>query len=282
MIDVKFDRLYLEITNTCNLACSFCAPHQRPNRMMRVDEFEHILSEVSPFGDHVYFHVKGEPTLHPNLEHFLNLAHQAHKKVHLVTNGTRLGQLDFDLGAHPALASLVISLHSLQTLPQSTQEAILGDLSRFLDHNRQRALTLYLRLWNENNGALIAWLSKYVGFPVTYSPSKKRQPLIDNLVLETDQAFDWPDIDHPKVTDHGTCYGGLKMMTVLGDGTVTPCCLDHNAQLALGNLFETPLADILSSQRYQTFTSNLRNGKLNEDLCQRCTYHLKHKKRISV
>ena len=282
MNNVKFDRLYIEITNTCNLTCSFCTPHQRPNRFMTVDEFRHVLSEVALWGDHVYFHVKGEPTLHPQLETFLDLAHHARKKVHLVTNGSLLGRLAFDLGAHPALASLVISLHSLQTLPQSTQEAILSDLSRFLDLNRHRALTLYLRLWNENNGLLIRWLTDYLGFSVTYTPSKKRQKLVDNLILDTDQAFDWPDIDHPKVTDTGTCYGGLKMLAVLGEGTVTPCCLDHNAHLSLGNLHETPLSQLLESPRYRTFRSNLENGRFTEDLCQRCTYHLKHKKRIST
>lgn len=282
MISVKFDRLYVEITNTCNLSCAFCTPHQRVNQLMSVEAFQRVINQIAPFGDHLYFHVKGEPTLHPHLETFLDLAHQAHKKVHLVTNGTLLSQLHFDLGAHPALATLVISLHSLQTLPQSTQEAILSDLSRFLDSNRSRALTLYLRIWNENNAALLRWLSNYLGFSVTYTPAKKRLKLVDNLVLDTDQAFDWPDNTHPKVTDHGTCYGGLKMLAVLVDGTVTPCCLDHNGHLELGNLLETPLAEILGSARYLNFRNELQNGKLVEDLCQRCTYHLKHIKRISV
>ena len=282
MIDnVKFDRIYVEITNTCNLACSFCTPHQRINRQMSVDDFQRVLNQSSPYGDHLYFHVKGEPTLHPQLKTFLDMAHQASKKVHLVTNGTRLSTLPFDLGAHPSLASLVISLHSLQPLPTITQEAILSDLSRFLTTNRQRSLTLYLRLWNENNGILLNWLSAYLGQPVSYTPSKKRQPLIDNLVLDTDQAFEWPQLSHPLVTDRGTCYGGLKMMAILADGTVTPCCLDHQGHLALGNLLETPLQEILESPRYQRFRDGLNHGILTEELCRRCTYHLKHKKRIS-
>lgn len=281
MDSVKFDRLYVEITNTCNLNCAFCPPHHRVNRMMSVDDFERILTQLDPYGDHLYFHVKGEPTLHPQLETFLDLAHQAHKKVHLVTNGTRLSALTFDLGAHPALASLVISLHSLQPLPTITLEAILGDLSRFLEVNRQRSLTIYLRLWNENNGILLNWLSTVVGHAVTYTPSKKRQKLIDNLVLDTDQAFEWPDMSHPYVTPRGTCYGGLKMMAVLADGTVTPCCLDQSGQMALGNLLKTPMNELLLTPRYQTFKSGLLEGRLTEELCQRCTYHLKHKKRIS-
>lgn len=278
---VKFDRLYVEITNTCNLACPFCTPHQRTNRMMSLEDFQRILNHLGPYGDHLYFHVKGEPTLHPHLETFLDLAFQSNKKVHLVTNGTLLSTLTFDLGAHPALASLVISLHSLQPLPKISQEAILGDLSRFLALNNQRPLSIYLRLWNENNGVLIQWLTEFVGHPITYTPSKKRQALKDNLILDTDQEFVWPDIDHPKVSERGTCYGGLKMMAVLVDGTVTPCCLDHNGHMALGNLFEIPLSELLATTHYQTFRQGLEKGQLTEDLCQRCTYHLKHKKRIS-
>lgn len=281
MKDVKFDRLYLEITNTCNLTCPFCTPHQRLNGQMSKAMFDHVIHEIAHYGDHLYFHVKGEPTLHPDLEYFLDVAGAYQKKVHLVTNGTLLSRLTFDLGAHPALASLVISLHSLQYISQSAQDAVLADLATFLDRNRQRPLTLYLRLWNENNGKLVDWLSNYVGFKVTYTPSKKRQKLIDNVVLDTDQAFEWPDLNHPYVTDHGTCYGGLKMMAVLADGTVTPCCLDHDGHMGLGNLTEIPLSKLLSDTRYTTFRSSLEKGQLVEPLCQHCTYHLKHKKRIS-
>jgi radical SAM protein with 4Fe4S-binding SPASM domain len=243
--------------------------------------FERVMAEIGPYGHHLYFHVKGEPTLHPDLEYFLDVAATAQKKVHLVTNGTLLNRLTFDLGAHPAVASLVISLHSLQELPQCSQDAILADLARFLDRNRQRPLTLYLRLWNENNRSLVDWLSRYVGFKVSYTPSKKRQRLIDNVMLDTDQAFEWPDLNHPYVTDRGTCYGGLKMIAVLADGTVTPCCLDHNGHMALGNLLTTPLSTLLTELRYTDFRTALVNRRLVEPLCQHCTYHLKHKKRIS-
>lgn len=243
--------------------------------------FEHVLTEIAPYGDHLYFHVKGEPTLHPDLEHFLDRAFQKQKKVHLVTNGTLLQHLDFDLGAHPALASLVISLHSLQELPEIAQDAILGDLTQFITQNRQRPFTLYLRLWNHNNGRLVTWLSELVGSQVTYTPSKQRQRLMDNLVLDTDQTFDWPDLSHPEVTRHGTCYGGLKMMAILSDGTITPCCLDHNGHMALGNLLTTSLTDLINQPRYRNFRRQLEQGYFAETLCQRCTFHLKHKKRIN-
>jgi radical SAM protein with 4Fe4S-binding SPASM domain len=243
--------------------------------------FERVLNEVAPYGDHLYFHVKGEPTLHPELERFLDRASQYHKKVHLVTNGTLLQHLDFDLGAHPALASLVISLHSLQELPEIAQDAILSDLTLFIKQNRLRPFTFYLRLWNHDNGKLVDWLSGMLGFQVVYSPTKQRQKLVDNLVLDTDQAFEWPDMSHPEVSYQGTCYGGLKMMAVLSDGTVTPCCLDHNGLMAIGNLLTTPLTTLLNQPRYQSFRTSLQQNHFTEALCQRCTYHLKHKKRIS-
>ena len=36
-----FHRIYIEITNRCNLQCSFCPTDGRPARMLSVKEFEY-------------------------------------------------------------------------------------------------------------------------------------------------------------------------------------------------------------------------------------------------
>ena len=43
---MRFKRVYIEITNVCNLKCSFCLPHSRENRFMTFEEFKIILEKI--------------------------------------------------------------------------------------------------------------------------------------------------------------------------------------------------------------------------------------------
>ena len=57
----RFQKIYIEIINRCNLCCSFCPTSDRPSRMMSVDEFEKVAAQAAPFTDYICLHVKGEP-----------------------------------------------------------------------------------------------------------------------------------------------------------------------------------------------------------------------------
>ena len=60
----KFKKIYIEITNICNLNCSFCSKDNKEKREMTLIEFEHILKQIDNYTDYLYLHVKGEPLLH--------------------------------------------------------------------------------------------------------------------------------------------------------------------------------------------------------------------------
>lgn len=275
---MPYDRLYIEITNVCNLNCPFCLPSRQAQRFMSVEDFKHLLSEIGDETDHLYFHVKGEPTLHPQLKTFLDLANESKKKVHLVSNGTRLNALDFDLTSHPALAQLSISLHGILTLPAEQRQQALEHVKDLIMRSENKPFSLFLRVWNERNSELLSWLQETLNQEISYAPHKHRIRLRPNLYLDFDREFTWPSLDHRLNSEQGHCYGGLKMMTILADGTLTPCCLDQDGVMGLGNLFETSFKDLVNSTRYQTFVSEMARNHFSESLCQHCTYHLKHKK----
>ena len=46
-----YKKAYLEITNVCNLSCSFCPKTKRPPRFVSVEEFSRLLCQVQPFTD---------------------------------------------------------------------------------------------------------------------------------------------------------------------------------------------------------------------------------------
>ena len=78
---MKFKRIYIEITNSCNLNCSFCSKSFRDKRNMSILEFETVLKKIDKYTDFIYLHVKGEPLLHPDLDKILELLDNYNKKV---------------------------------------------------------------------------------------------------------------------------------------------------------------------------------------------------------
>jgi radical SAM protein with 4Fe4S-binding SPASM domain len=68
------------------------------------------------------------------------------------------------------------------------------------------------------------------------------------------------------------CYGLRDQIGVLCDGTVVPCCLDHEGDLALGNLFRQDLSEILETSRAKAIYEGFSNRRAAEDLCRRCGY----------
>mgnify|MGYP000233644627 CR=1 FL=1 len=53
---------------------------------------------------------------------------------------------------------------------------------------------------------------------------------------------------------------------------VMPCCLDAYGQASLGNIWETPLQDILTSKQAEDMRRGFQEGRLVHALCQRCQY----------
>lgn len=50
-------KAYVEITNRCNLACSFCPKTKREPHTMSAQEFGLVLSRLEGYVQYVYLHV---------------------------------------------------------------------------------------------------------------------------------------------------------------------------------------------------------------------------------
>ena len=96
---------------------------------------------------------------------------------------------------------------------------------------------------------------------------------IDQRVyLEYGDKFDWPDLSAPDGGERAFCHGLRDQVGVLCDGTVVPCCLDHDGDIALGNLFETTLEEIWETPRAKAIYQGFAQKKAAEELCRKCGY----------
>jgi radical SAM protein with 4Fe4S-binding SPASM domain len=135
-------------------------------------------------------------------------------------------------------------------------------------------LTVF-RLWNsggedKQNGLLLQRLEEV--FPKPWKDGRKGTQLAPKVYLEPGEKFDWPDLNAPEGSDRVFCYGMRDQIGVLCDGTVVPCCLDHDGDLALGNLLTQEMEDILSTPRAKAIFDGFSNRQAAEELCRKCGY----------
>jgi len=271
-------RAYVEITNICNLHCGFCPGTRREGRFMPPETFRVLAEKLRPCVSYLYLHVMGEPLLHPQLADILQIAGELGLRVCITTNGTLLAERSAVLLAAPALYKLSVSLHSAEG---NGADDLTGYLTEVWDYalRAARAGTICaLRLWNiggadARNGEILSFLESRLGAP----PLSKPQPRLgswrlgERLYLEQAERFDWPDLNAPE-TGTRFCLGLRDQVAVLADGTVTPCCLDHEGDIPLGNLLEQDLADILNSPRARAICQGFSQGRPAEPLCRRCGF----------
>lgn len=254
----RFKRIYIEITNACNLHCSFCQETLRPPVFMSADRFARVLEQVRPYTDYIYLHVKGEPLLHPQLEDLLKQCLDAHMTVNLTTNGTLLSRR-LDILLRYPVHQLNISLHSAEDNGCIDIDSYIRALFSCCDILTARTETeISLRLWNtkENPGLF----------------GRRNCQIKRHLYVNVQSPFEWPALDHPYCNERGFCQGLRQHMAILCDGTAVPCCLDGNAVMALGNVFETPLTDILGNARSTAIINGFRAKRAVEPLCMHCSF----------
>ncbi len=271
----RFNKIYLEISNVCNLSCAFCPGTKRSKHIMTEAEFRSLVSKLRPYADYLYFHLMGEPLLHPQLERFLEIAGEFDFKVILTTNGTLLKRQQDVLQQAAALHKVNISLHAFEANDLTVPfEEYLDDCFSFGKAAEGMKLIVY-RLWN-NGGAdalnrqILDTMRSH--FPEPWMDNRQGQRIGERVFLEYGDKFDWPDLKAPEGGDRVFCYGLRDQIGILCDGTVVPCCLDHEGDLALGNLFEEDMESILAKPRAKAIYDGFTKKEAAEELCRKCGY----------
>jgi len=271
----RFNKVYLEISNKCNLRCAFCPGTKRKPRSMSLEEFSALLPKLRPWTDYLYFHLMGEPLCHPQLEEFLALAGEAGFKVILTTNGTLLRKCKDVLLNAQGLHKINISLHAFEANDLSMPfSEYLEDCFSF-GRMAEGKMVISYRLWNKGgadlkNQEIIRTMERF--FPPPWHEQRLGPRIGNKVYLQYGDKFRWPDLSAEEMGERVFCYGLKDQIGVLCDGTVVPCCLDHEGDIPLGNLFHEDLGDILESRRVKDMIQGFSKGCASEELCRKCGY----------
>lgn len=276
---MKLKKVYLEIGNICNRSCAFCPGCSRPAKLMSEEEFRIAASQAKTVSDFVYFHLMGEPLLHPDLSKFFCICKDIGLKVIITTNGTLLAEKGDILLGSDALHKVNISLHSFEANTRTENDNYFSECFSFAQKASAKGTITVLRLWNkdgdlpgmntQNEEILLKMKRELQG---EWKENTRGVRIREKLFLEWGERFSWPDLSLPELRKNGTCYGLRDQVGILSDGRVVPCCLDKNGDITLGNVFDTPLAQILNSQRATAIRNGFCKNQYIEPLCRTCGY----------
>ncbi len=273
-----FKKIYIEITNICNLKCKFCPETTRTKQFMSVEDFEEVVRKIAKFTNLVCLHVKGEPLLHSNLEELLKILEKYNLKANITTNGTLLkDKLDI-INNSKSVRQINISLHS------STQNELFGKQylkDIFESVEKLENIIISYRLWNlktikENdiNCKIIQEISDYYNIENLREKLTRNEflKIRDNIFINQDTEFTWPNIENEPIIENGRCLALKEQIGILVDGTVVPCCLDNNGDIPLGNILEETMEDILNKNKTNEIKRNFENQIITCNLCKTCGF----------
>ena len=271
------DRIYLEITNVCNMDCTFCHKTSREKRLMSEEELDTVLNKIEGKAKHLFFHLMGEPTLHPQLGCFIEKAHKRGFLPAITTNGSLLDKKGEELLSHLPY-KISISLHAPSANPAFSSSGYLESCIVFAKKAAGSGCFVALRLWNlgsgTDNSAVLDFLRRE--FPGEWQSRRNgsSQRISTRIFLEWAEQFEWPDPRLPECDINADlfCYGVREQIGILVDGTVVPCCLDSDGNIPLGNIFTSELDEILSSPRAKAMYDGFTRRRATESLCRKCGY----------
>lgn len=263
----RFKKIYVEITNACNLNCDFCIKNKRDSKFISINEFKLLLSKLNNYTDYLYFHVLGEPLMHPKINELIDLA-STNFKINITTNGYLIDKIRNNKN----IRQLNISLHSFTDTYKVSLTNYLNNIFDSIEQLIKNKTYISLRLWvkNKYTKEIIDHINRRYRININYDIENYK---INNyLFINNFHKFIWPDLNNDTYDSTGTCYGLIDHIGILVDGKVIPCCLDSRGDITLGNIYKDNLDEILDSDRSNNIVNGFKHNKKIEELCKHCKF----------
>ena len=268
-------KIYIEITNKCDLKCSFCSIDDNKKKDMSIEEFKLIISKIKHLTNYIYLHIKGEPMKHPYLEDILATASNNNIKVNITTSGINLLEVK-EILVRYNVYQINISLHSYKQNKLFNNDYFNNIFTAINYITTNSNIKISYRLWDNdltNNSDIINNIINFYHLDKDKSNiyNSNSYKIKDNIYINKDNSFIWPNLKS-SLSNKGYCPALTTHFGILVDGTIIPCCLDSKGIINLGNIFYDDIDKILTSGIAKEMKDNFKNNKRICQLCKRCHF----------
>jgi len=309
----------VEITTHCNLSCNYCYANAGPHskEYMNLAQIRHIFDELESLEIPILWITGGEPLLHPEIEEILKEAQNRGFYVIVATNGTPLYKNEKLLNiVKKYVDEIQIDLdgakketHEFYRGPNTFEKviAVIKDLTKDKDRHRTMVVvgtTIGKRNLNEipeiiklvdslnadywvygalipvGRGRFVQWeglspndLVKVYNLVLQGSKFAKKVTVLRSLAGVT-------PLDPPLERPTARCGAVNFQIQIHTNGDVYPCVFLREERFKLGNIFEKPLKEILSSPLAEYFRVGIDNPEqdvynLVDSECRNCILYKK-------
>ena len=302
----------MELTNRCDFDCVFCPSgiSERPRQDMDGDTACSLIDQLQALGfdKRLYFHVLGEPLLHPEVFDIIDHAAEAGMVPIILTNGGALTDETVEGILDSKASELVISMQTInrpsyealrktplgwdtylsriQTTLAAVNESQNGCAFRVsMGIKKKNALhpeELFFTEYESNElikESIAAIFDQVKGCDLTVIFSELDAGEIENasparitdrLALSVKQMGNWRRIWRDEPTRSGCCRFFGREMAVLSNGNVTLCHLDYDGRTTIGNVNRTPLVDIIGAPAFAQTRQAFLAGEAVAAGCEHC------------
>lgn len=261
-----FKKIYVEITNICNLNCSFCVKNNRKKEYISIENFKILLEKLKGHTKYLYFHIMGEPTIHPHINELIDIASE-HFNINITTNGTMLERISDNKN----IRQVNISIHSINDNLENHLNYIFKHTEKMLKNNT----IVNYRLWvkGPQYNKIIQIINNYYNVNIL---EVNKKTIKKNLYVDYPNEFEWPSLKS-EAKYSGGCRGTIDHLGILVDGTVVPCCLDSEGVINLGNMYKNELEEIINSDKLIQIKEGFKQNKRIHPLCKNCNFYTNKK-----
>ena len=310
-MEISVKKIYIELSDICHLSCSFCPTPKGKRGIMSVEDFGYCLEEALRFSRRIALHILGDPCALPNLNLYLEVARNKSKspQIELVTSGAFFAKHSLDMLLSPPIYQLSISLEAgVDNFAHSSDKrfrAYLDSLTKVFEaHIVNPRVFLNIRIQDKRtlqDKDMLQIITKFLAPFVDFGfwdrnatknginsgkaknlfiegniecllDAKGRIRLWKNALLVIKNSFVWAGFAPKNERKNHKCYALSEQVGILSNGAVVPCCMDTQGEINLGNIFTTPLKQILSSKRAQNIIAGFEIGEVRENLCKTCGF----------
>ena len=281
----------VEPASVCQLRCPECPVGQGKGRKTEGERYilpevwERVLREAGPYAHTIQFYFQGEPLLNKNLAQMISEAHAMGLYTIVSTNAQAMTEETAEALIRAGLSRITVSMDGLSQESYGAYR-IGGDIEqcknalRWLREakNKLHGYTLIelqcLRLrTNEHEwDALKACYKKMGADRLTFKTAQLYDYENGNPLMPTDTRYARYQRSrdghyHRKPLGRGCLrvWSGCVVTTI---GEVLPCCYDKVSSHTYGNILQTPLHELFTSQQANAF----RCAALKEkpEICKNC------------
>lgn len=273
-------RIWIEPTNICNLRCPFC-PYKNMKRekgMMPLKEYKKLVDEIA--GHRLiefWLQNYGESTLNPDFIEMIKYADQ--KGIYPIIYSTNCTTLDNKLAEEILTSGLDFLILSLDGATRETYEKLRegANYDKVVENIKNiylkkkelglnsPGLVLQIVYSNETQDEIIAYAKQWAPYltKTDQISLKEYNDFAGQVEIKTAREKDFQRMP---------CKVLFENIVILWNGDATPCCLDVEGKLGVGNVLQTSIAEVWSGEKFKKLRGSVNNGTFEGlELCRKCT-----------